>query len=365
MKILYITTIGSTMGFFNEIIRCLIDDGNEVDIATNETSHKVPKCYREWGCKVYQISCSRTPVKKENLDAIKQIREIVLNNSYDLVHCHTPIAAFCARIACKSLRKNGVKVYYTAHGFHFFHGAPIRNWLLYYPIEKICSYYTDVLITINKEDYLLAKKKFHANKVSYIPGVGIDVKIFRDVNIDKRSKRAEIGVPQDVPLIISVGELNKNKNHETAIRAIKETNAYYIIAGVGSKRDELRSLINELGLQKRVKLLGFRNDIGELYNISDIFLFPSYREGLSVSLMEAMASGMPCVVSKIRGNVDLIDENGGVMFDPHSEEECAHAIQIILNKKEKKKMGFYNQNKIAKFDITNIIEQTNKVYSLY
>ena len=162
MKILYVTTIGLTMIFFKGLVKELIDVGHIVDIACNEETHKVPDCYREWGCKVYEIDCSRSPLSNGNIRAIRELKRIVYENHYDIVHCHTPIAGACTRLACKDFRKYGVKVFYTAHGFHFYKGAPIKNWLLFYPIEKLCSRFTDTLITINKEDYSLAKKRMKA-----------------------------------------------------------------------------------------------------------------------------------------------------------------------------------------------------------
>ena len=162
MKVLYITTIGITMRFFESFIKEQLDIGNQIDIATNENNGKdaVPNCYREWGCRVYHIDTSRSAVSMGNIRAIKQIREIVIDNRYDIVHCHTPLAAVVTRIACKNLRRKGVKVIYTAHGFHFFRGAPLKNWLLFYPIERGLSWLTDTLITINIEDYQRAKKAF-------------------------------------------------------------------------------------------------------------------------------------------------------------------------------------------------------------
>ena len=162
MKILYITTVGGTMNFFNSLIKELINDGYTIDIATNEVASKVPDCYKEWGCKIYHISTSRSPFSFGNIKAIKQIKKIA--KDYDLVHCHTPLAGMATRLACRKLRKKqGLKVIYTAHGFHFYKGAPKKNWMIYYPIEKMCSRWTDVLITINKEDYELAKRKMKAN----------------------------------------------------------------------------------------------------------------------------------------------------------------------------------------------------------
>ena len=180
MRLLYISTIGGTMDFFKDLIHELVNAGHTVDIATNENGSPVPAYYHELGCEVYPLSCSRAPLNKGNLTAIREIKKIVRDGEYDMVHCHTPIAAACTRIACKGMRKRGLKVIYTAHGFHFYKGAPLKNWLLYYPVEWLCARWTDMLITINKEDYERAKKHLHTKRIEYVPSVGIDVKRFAD-----------------------------------------------------------------------------------------------------------------------------------------------------------------------------------------
>jgi len=330
MRLLYITTIGATMGFFKTLIKELLDDGNVVDIATNEISYEVPKCYREWGCKVYGISCSRSPVDKGNLKAILEIKKIVVDGKYDIIHCHTPIASFCARVACKPLRKDGIRVIYTAHGFHFYSGAPIINWLVYFPIEWICSYWTDVLITINKEDYELSLKHMHAKKLEYIPGVGIDIEKFSNIVVDRKAKRVELGIPEEAYLILSVGELNENKNHEVVIKAIAERNdssIHYAIAGRGELKSYLENLAKDLGIRPQLHLLGFREDVAELYKIADLFVLPSKREGLNVSLMEARASGIECKTSLIRGNIDIMAATDITVF---SKKKINKEIKNVL-----------------------------------
>ncbi len=364
MKILYVTTIGLTMIFFKSFVKELIDKGNIVEIATNESDIPVPECYREWGCKVHQISCSRSPLNKSSLTAIKEIKALVESNKYDIVHCHTPVAAMCTRLACRKARKNGTKVIYTAHGFHFYKGAPLLNWLIYYPVEKICSYFTDNLITMNKEDFALAKKKMKAKKVEYVPGVGIDLSRFQNVQVDRSAKRKEIGVPEDATVLLSVGELNENKNHEIIIRAIAQLNnpnIHYAIAGKGDKESYLSELAGELGISEQVHLLGYRTDVAELYKTADIYTLPSIREGLNVSLMEAMASGLPCAVANIRGNTDLIDNNGGILFDPCSVENCKEALSSLL-KSDLVKIGEYNAEKIKLFSVDGINKILSEMY---
>lgn len=363
MKILYVTTIGITMTFFKQLIRDLIDEGHTVDIICNEEDEKVPECYREWKCNIYHHSCSRSPLAKGNLQAIGQIKRLVKAEKYDVVHCHTPIAAMCTRVACRGLRKHGVKVMYTAHGFHFYKGAPLLNWLIYYPVEKICARWTDVLITINQEDYNLANRKMKAKKIEYVPGVGIDVDRFSNTIVDRKSKRKELGIPEDAFLLVSVGELNVNKNHRLVINTMAElnNNIYYIIAGEGHLHQHLDNLKMKHDLAERVKVLGYRNDVIELFAISDAFIFPSFREGLSVSLMEAMSIGLPCVVSKIRGNVDLITHEGGVLFNPYSQDECKDAINGILNK-DKEKMSKHNKKMIQMYSISRVNKLVKRVY---
>ena len=366
MKILYVTTIGATMGFFKSFIKKLTDDGNQVELACNNTAN-VPEFYVENGFKIHSIDCSRAPINKGNFKAVKQLKKIVENGHFDIVHCHTPIAAACCRIACRKVRKNGTKVIYTAHGFHFYKGAPFINWLVYYPIEKICSHFTDVLITINTEDYALAQKKMNAKSIQYVPGVGIDIKRFSECVINREEKRKELGIPEDAMLLLSVGELNKNKNHETVIKAlakIHNSNIYYLIAGKGGLEYYLNELIENLDLNNNVKLIGYRADIAELYKAADICVLPSIREGLPVAVMEGMAAGLPLIVADNRGTRDLCQNNiNGLVCNTFSSDEFADAINKLWNDTSlRRKMGNENLNAAGNFDIKKVNSIMNKIY---
>ena len=361
MKILYVTTVGITMTFFKNIVRKLLDDGHIVDIATNESEeYQVPECYKEWGCKIYQISTSRSPFSMGNFKAIKQIRNIA--KDYDIVHCHTPLAGMAARQGCKKLRKTqGLKVIYTAHGFHFYKGAPKKNWMIFYPIEKSSSKYTDVLITVNHEDFALAKEKMKAKETRYVPGVGMDVDKFFNTKVDVSKKREEIGVPTDAKVVLSVGELNENKNHQLAIRALANItprdNIHYVIAGVGDQKEKLEKLASELGVN--LHLLGFRRDVAELYKIADLYVHPSYREGLPVALMEAMASKVDAVCSNIRGSNDLVS-NG--LFDPKSVDSLTEVLKrFLVNGESSKEENF---EKIHQFSITKVNDDIYDIYGI-
>lgn len=366
MRLLFITTVGSTMHFFTALIRELLNRGHTVDIACNENISQVPDCYYDWGCRIHHIDCVRSPFSIDNVKTIGQIRRVVCETSYDIVHCHTPIAAFCTRIACKNLRKEGTRVFYTAHGFHFYKGAPLKNWLLYYPAEMICAHFTDTLITINQEDYVLAERKMKAKQVVYVPGVGIDVDKFRNTVVDRTAKRRSLGIPDDAFLLLSVGELNENKNHQIVIRALAELNApsiHYVIAGNGILSESLMALAAQLGVADRVHLLGYRSDVAELYKIADVYILPSLREGLNVSIMEAMASGLPVVCNRIRGNVDLVNTSTGILCDSHGTCELPNAICCLyMNQQLREKMGQSGACSISHFSQSKVNEKMIHLY---
>lgn len=366
MRILYVTTVGLTMGFFKSFISDLLAQGHTVDIACNESEYMVDDYYKNMRCRVYPLSCSRSPLKADNLRTVREIRKLVCANRYDIVHCHTPVAAACTRIACRKARKAGTKVIYTAHGFHFYKGAPLKNWLIYYPVEKLCARMTDTLITINKEDYALAQEKLHAKRVAYVPGVGIDVSAFANTTVDRTAKRAEIGVPADAFLLLSVGELNENKNHETVIRAVaaaKDKSLHYAIAGRGMRHDALVSLADSLGIEEQVHLLSYRGDIPELYKTADAFVHPSFREGLPVSVTEAMASGLPVVASRIRGNTDLVRTEHPLLCDPHSTPDFVTAIRLLADSPSvRAEIGRLNAENALPYDTANINRLLLEIY---
>ena len=276
MKILYVATISDMINsFLIPHIEMLVKQGFQVDVACHVYQEPDEKLKR-FGCNVFDIPFDRSPLKLQNITALRKIKEVISSKDYDIVHTHTPVASACVRLACRNMKN--VKVIYTAHGFHFYKGAPFINWLTYYPIERWLAKYTDVLITINKEDYERAKRSFHSAQVIYTPGVGIDVQKYVEVKIDKTKKRRELGIPDDAFLVLSVGELNKNKNHETIIRAIdkiKDTNVCYAICGKGHLENHLKKLTQELGLESKIIFLGYRKDMPEIYKCSDLFVFPS------------------------------------------------------------------------------------------
>jgi len=376
-KMLMLASVASMIDQFNmHNIKLLKDLGFEVHVAANfedgntSSSDRINKFKNElsdYGISYYQIDFSRDITNIfSNVKAYYQVKNIIKRNKYKFIHAHSPIGGVVGRIAGHQTK---TPVIYTAHGFHFYDGAPIKNWLIYYPVEKWLAKYTDVLITINRDDYINAKK-LKAKNIVYIPGIGLDSKKFKNVIINKTKKRLEMGIPENSIVLLSVGELNENKNHETIIKAVKKLNnpnIYYMICGQGDKEADLKELSSNLGIQDKIKFLGFRDDIAGLYKISDVFVFPSFREGLSVALMEALASGLPCVVSKIRGNVDLIEEGkGGYLVKPDDIDGFVNSLsKLIINSEIRDRYSNYNVKKILRFDKGVVGGKIKGIYSQF
>lgn len=369
MKILYVTTLVRTMGFFPEHIKMLQAAGHTVEYAGNLEGVGLPPKCDGINIQVYDIPFSRNPLSPANIQAFRKIKALIKNGDYDLIHTHTPNASTITRLACKGLRKRGLKIYYTAHGFHFYKGAPLKNWLLYYPVEWVCAHFTDKLITINHEDYACAKKHMHAKKVEYVAGVGLNLDEFRNAKIDTAAKRDELGVPQGAFLLLSAGEINKNKNQEVIIRALAKLNnpnIYYVIAGKGPNTECLNNLIHTLGLEKQVMLLGFRSDIIALCHTADIFCFPSKREGLGKASLEAMISGLPIITSNVHGINDY-SKHGvtGFKTDPRDVNGFAKYInQLYENPELRAQMRENCKEAVLPFESGKIVERMREIYEI-
>jgi glycosyltransferase EpsD len=311
------------------------------------------------------LPIARKPFSPANIKSYAALKKPIAENDYKLVSCHTPVGGVLARLTARKARKSGIAVMYMAHGFHIYKGAPFLKWFIYYPIERFCSKFTDVLVTVNTEDFVFARKKLSIHKIYYIHGVGVDSERIRTEHIDAEKIRREHNIPTEAILLISIGELNQNKNHSTTLRALKFLldrgidNFYYIICGIGNKRDALLTQIATAGLETHVKLLGWRDDAIALLKSSDIFLFPSFREGLSKALMEAMAAGLPVICSDIRGNRDLIKQGeGGLLLRPDDADGFAEAVRKLANDAAlRAAMGAVNIENIKEYDTTETLKE--------
>lgn len=309
------------------------------------------------------IGFARSPFSPQTLKAYRQMRELFSRERFDIVHTHTPVGSVLTRLAARDARRAGTKVIYTAHGFHFYDGAPFVNWMLWYPVERIMSRFTDVLVTINREDYGRAKRFTHCH-VEYAPGVGVDLSRFGDSH-DRDAIRASLALQPSDFAVLSVGDLNSNKNHGVLIGALAKLpgDVRLFVAGNGPLRDELDKAAKELGVADRVSLLGFRRDIAELLGACDLFCMPSLREGLPVSLMEAAAAGVPCLASKARGCADVLgDLAGDLTVSPNEPDSWADKIGKMRDQKLRSKTGLALRDRSRVFGLDKVVDVYAGIY---
>lgn len=368
-KVLFVATVVRLHinMFHKPFIKWFHDQGWRVDVAANNDYENKEECIIPYCDNFYCLPFERSPFKKGNLDAYFQLKRLLEKEKYDIIHCHTPMGSVIARLAAGETRKRGTKVIYTAHGFHFFKGAPMINWLVYYPIERILAHRTDLLITMNQEDYNRSMT-FKAKKTALVNGVGLNLNKFVEATPEEKQEvRGAFKLNDDDIFAISVAQLIKRKNHMVLIQAVEKLHNphfHLFICGDGVQEAELKTKAKELGIEHQIHFLGFRKDVYKISSAADLFLFASLQEGLPVAIMEAMACGLPIVASKVRGNYDLIDQGkGGYLVAPMDVDGFVKAIHKITENKERlEKMKQYNLRKVQKYSIEAVVEQMADLY---
>lgn len=368
-KVLYVTHLSGLRvnRFWFSSIRAAHELGMEFHLACN-MKHADKKYWgkdcQKYGIIAHHIDFERNPFSTQNVTAYKQMVRLLKDESFDVVHCNTPVGGAVTRLAARKVKIG--KVIYQAHGFHFWKGAPLKNWLLYYPVERFLAHFTDQLITINQEDYALAQR-FHYKKggcAKYVPGVGIDIDQICEAQSWREQKRAELGIASNTRAYIAVAELIERKGYETLFPAFKKANlpnAELFVCGMGAQENALKTLVKNLEMENQVHFLGFRTDIYEILSAADVFVFPSKQEGLPVALMEAMAAGLPCVASRIRGNVDLLSESE-LLFDPQNVDELCCAIKKALDPAVVETEVVRNKQTLCSFEVSKAVEAMKNVY---
>lgn len=372
-KILYISNIAgskASVNFFGTALRAAKRLGMDFYVVANRSASNLEQITadeKEYGVHLLHADISRSPVSLSNIKAYKQICEIIKKYDIDYIHCNTPVGGVLGRLTGKKCKVK--KVLYQAHGFHFYKGAPKKNWLIYYTIEKFLARFTDCIVTMNAEDNVAAKRfKCRNNGPVYnVHGVGIDLSLYEGLEQQRESKRQELGFTESDIVLISMGDLILRKNYTVAIDAVAKCDnpkLHYIICGKGPELDNLKQRAKALGVEQQIHFLGFRSDIKELLAAADIFIFTSLQEGMPRSMMEAMAAGLPCIASKIRGNVDLIENGkGGFLCNPYDSDAFADAMtKLQVDAGLKREMRLNNLLEIKHYDISVVAAEIENIY---
>lgn len=372
MKILFVATVRSHIGQFHmPFIRELKARRVEVHAAFKDNSADKPGLDLSAIDKTFEVPFERRPLRPNNIKAYRELKKIIDGNGYDAVHCHTPMGAVITRLAAKSARKKGTKVIYTAHGFHFFKGASIKNWMLFYPVEKYLSKYTDCLITINSEDCELAyKKKFRAGKIYKVHGVGVELDKFKAVDADEKARlRAEYGYDGDTFIMIYPADLSVRKNQPMLFDALqkiaeKNKNVKLLLPGQPIRLEEYKRMISERGIADNVEFLGYRRDINNLVGLSDLSVASSFQEGLPINLIEAMAMGNAIVATDVRGNNDAVEDGvNGYLVPVGDSDLMAEKILELMNDREKlRTFGENGLDMVKDFSTENVNREMLTIY---
>lgn len=364
MKKLLITSTDLMMiQFLVPHVRHLSENGFHVEIACSVVGGRIDevrKAVEGYAKAVHTVRLERSPVSPNNLKGYGDMKRLLAEHHYDIIWTNEPVMGVVTRLAAKKLRKAGTKVIYMCHGFHFFKGASLPHWLIFYPVERFMSRFCDAIVTINHEDEARAKT-FHCPRVEYIHGIGVNTDRLRRKD-EQSDIRAELGLKEKDLLVLSVGELNENKNHQVIIRAISKLNddkIHYAICGKGDRLEALKALAAEMKIADRVHFLGYRTDVVDICSRADIFAHPSIREGLSVASLEAMYCGLPLVMSIVRGAGDYLqDGDSGFLCRCDDADGFAEAIgKLAADADMRRRFGAFNQNTVKAFYLESVKDE--------
>ena len=366
MKILYCSTVRSHIGqFHGPVIKALKAAGHEVHAAYHDNSADKPGLDLSMLDKVFEVPFERSPYSPQNIQACKILKKIIDEGDYDIIHCHTPVGGVMTRIAARDARKRGTKVFYTAHGFHFYKGAPKKYWAMFYPVEKLLAKDTDVLITINQEDYDLATKHhFKAGKIVKINGVGVDLSKFHAATAEeKQAAREALGLKAEQFVMLCAADLSYRKNQPMIFRAMARLkdecpNLLALMPGQPILKDEYEKLCAELGISDMVQLMGYRRDIDKLLAACDCVISSSRQEGLPMNLIEAAASGRYIIATNVRGNADVVKQCGfGTLVELNDDAAMAEEIRRAMSVDQ-----IPDLERIRLFDENEIVHSVLQIY---
>lgn len=366
-KVLFVASVAVHLhAFHRPYLKWFHDQGYEVHVACRG-DFSDPNVFKVW-----DIEFERSPLSLTHFSSLFELRKVINKNNYSLITCHTPMASVLSRLASVEARKQGTRLMYTAHGFHFFRGGSKWSWLTYYPVEMAMSYLTDAIVCINQEDLDIISQKGSSSTDYYlIPGIGVDPSRFEPPSREKKALlRDSIGINTDAFVMIYVAEFIERKNHRLLIDAVKLLsekldNFTLLLAGRGVLLDEIKQYVVDNGLEEQVSFLGFVTDVEKYYQVSDVAISSSRQEGLGINLVEAMMCGVPVIATIDRGHRTVIDHKvNGILFPQNDPISLADAVfKVYQNDQLRLNMSIEAIKKAKKFEIKNSLEVMSKIYN--
>lgn len=370
-RILFAATVAATVrGFLLPIARHFQERGWRVDAIANGIDQD-QACQSTFE-RVWEAGWSRNPIHPRNLMMIERVRDLVIEQGYDIVHVHTPVAAFVTRAALDCLRRqHKLQVLYTAHGFHFHPmGGAVRN-KLFEILERKAANWTDFLIVMNQEDLRAAKQKklIGLDRLRFMPGIGLDRSFYSSSSVSQSELDrlyGELGINAATPVLLMVAEFVERKRHADAIRAflkVRHPRAQLVLAGSGPLFEPMKRLAAKLGVADRIHFLGHRNDVPVLMKVSRALILPSSQEGLPRSILEALSMGVPVIGSRVRGTAELLGRNAGLLVDIGNIDQLTHAMQLVIDDTAAAAaMGQAGWRQSGAYDLTHVLRMHEELY---
>lgn len=369
MKILLIATVQSHICQFHRPLAAMLhEQGCVLHVAARNNLAEKNGLKLDFAEQVFDVPFQRSPFSPKNLKAYRQLKRIIAEGGYDVIHCNTPVGGVLGRLAAQKARRRGTKVFYTAHGFHFYQGAPKKNWLIWYPVEKLMCRYTDKLITINEEDFRLAQRKFPVD-VCHIHGVGVSTQRYHlhSTEEEMQLRRRENLSANDF-VVLCTGELNGNKDQQTLIHAAqlcrdKIPELKVLLAGNGPLKDSLQELIQKNSAEEQIRLLGYRTDLEQVVPTADVIVSCSHREGLGLNLIEGMLCGKPVIAAENRGHRELVAEGvTGFLFPPGDSTALAEKLVKLHAEKMQKELGAAGYQRALQYTQEQVQRELAEIY---
>ena len=366
-RVLYVATSDIHLNTFHRpYLEWLAAQGHSIDIAVeNRSDHRFDSVSRS-----FSVTFPRTVWTWKHLIALRELRRIIDAGRYDLLHCHTPIPSALTRFAARRFRQRGGKVLYTAHGFHFHRGGPVRNWLTYFPVEYLLASNTDGVVTINRED-LLHARRMPFNRSYLIPGVGVDNARFRPVSLAERTRiRRSLGLDGDAFILFYVAEFIPRKNHKFIVSTgqllqARIPNLRILFVGTGRLFGAVQKQIARQNLDGLIECLGFREDVPRLAAIADVGISSSRREGLGLGVAEQMMCAVPVVVSSDKGHAELVEHgvNGFLYPQGDANKFVDYIDRLYTGEDLRAVMGRAAQLKAEQFSVEHSLAAMARIYN--
>ena len=369
-KLLLTCTDLMAIQFLVPHIRYLSQNGFSVELACSDVGGRLGDLHKALDgiAPIHTVRLVRSPFSLGNRKGYGDLKKIINGEHWDIIWTNEPVMGVMTRLAARFARRHGTKVFYTAHGFHFYKGAPKKNWLIWYPVEKFMCRYTDKLITINEEDYQLARSKFPV-ETCHIHGVGVSVSRYHlhSVKEEETLRKEESLSAQDF-VVLCTGELNANKDQRTLIDAAilcrgRIPELKVLLAGNGPMESALQDQIAENHAENFIRLLGYRTDLERVVPAADVIVSCSHREGLGLNLIEGMLCGKPVIAVENRGHRELIG-NGVTGYMVPIGDSCALAERLVRlhNDGNRKGLGQAGYKKVQLYTDVSVQQELAHIY---